>query len=96
MARCPNCGSGDLRPGRGRLVHCAQCGRTFVYQTPWYAVILAWALLGAVLGGGGAFLFRDVLGWDTPWIWLIIFPVIAVLAAILTRPFRTLRPARHP
>lgn len=92
MNRCPQCGSGDLKPAGGRLLRCAGCGQALAYQTPWFVVVLTWALLGAVLGGGGFFLVKRVLHWNTPELWpVIVFPVIAVISYFISRRFRTLR-----
>jgi uncharacterized protein (DUF983 family) len=91
---CPQCGSGDLQAAGGRALRCGACGTKLVYgEPPWYVVVLAWALLSLSLGLGSIFLLKNVFHWYSSWIWLIVFPVIAVLAQLISRRFRPLRRA---
>lgn len=88
---CPQCGSGDVQAD-GRALRCGACETKLVYGgPPWYVVLLAWVLLTLLLGLGSVFLLKNVFHWYSPWVWLIVFPVIAILAQLISRRFRTLR-----
>lgn len=91
VRRCPACGGEELRAAAGSRLRCNGCGATLAWETPWAATILAWAVVGALLGAASAVLFRDVLVWDSPARWLIVFPIVAVVAHLISRRFRRLR-----
>jgi DNA-directed RNA polymerase subunit RPC12/RpoP len=87
--RCPECGGADLKPAGDRVLRCADCGQEVVYKTPWQIVVLTWAGLAAILGGGGFLLGKSLFHWSSPALWLaIVFPVIAILSYLISRQLR--------
>lgn len=90
--RCPECGGTDQKPAGEGVLRCAGCGQELVYRTPWQIVVLTWAVLAAMLGGGGFLLAKGLFHWRSPAIWLMsVFPIIAIVSYWISRQFRALR-----
>jgi hypothetical protein len=91
LKQCPQCGATEFKPDGKGDVHCVRCGADLVYRTPWQAVVVAWAVVGALLGGGSNLLFR-ALGWHVAGAarWVPVFLLVAFISHAIARRFRRL------